>query len=108
MSYIREPRFFHEAIAYSRWKNVMDLELAALETGHTWDVVDFPIGVKLIGCHWVYEVNLLPNGKVDRFKARLVAKGYTQQVGIDFHDTLSPTVDIVTIRCLLSLAIINR
>lgn len=39
---------------------------------------------------------------MDRFKARLVAKGYTQQYGIDFHDT--PVAKIVTVRCLLTVA----
>lgn len=45
---------------------------------------------------------------MNKFKARLVVKGYTQQPGIDFHDTFSPTAKIVTIRCLLSLAALNH
>lgn len=44
---------------------------------------------------------------MERFKARLVANGCTQH-GIDFHDPFSPTTKIVTIRCLLTLAVINR
>lgn len=85
----------------------MDLELAALESNHMWDVVDLPAHVKHIGCRWVYKLKFLPNGTIDRFKARLVAKGYTQQPGIDFHDTFSPTAKMVIIRCLFSLASIN-
>lgn len=38
-------------------------------------------------------------------KARLVAKGYSQREGIDFHDLFSPIVKLVTIRCVITLAL---
>ncbi|XP_073025307.1 uncharacterized protein [Primulina eburnea] len=104
ISSVHEPHSYHEAVKDSRWKSAMDLELAALESNHTWDVVDLPLNVKPIGCRWVYKVKHNSDGSVDKLKARLVAKGYTQQPGVDFHDTFSPTAKIVTIRCLLSLS----
>lgn len=107
ISLLTEPHFYHEAIVDPRWKHAMDLELAALDSNQTWDVVDLPCNAKPIGCRWVYKLKFLPDGKVDKFKARLVAKGYTQHAGVDFHDTFSPTAKIVTIRCLLSLAAIR-
>lgn len=108
ISSIREPRFYHEALTDPRWKQAIDLELEALESNHTWDIVDLPPNVRSIGCRWVYKIKYLRNGGVDRFKARLVAKGYTQQLGVDFHDTFSPNPKIVTIRCLLTLAATYR
>lgn len=90
-----------------RWQRAMELELAALDSIHMWDVVDLPSHAKPIGCRWVYKLKFLPDGKVDKFKARLVAEGYIQQAGVDFHDTFSPTAKIVTIRSLLSLAAIR-
>ncbi|XP_075512761.1 uncharacterized protein LOC142548343 [Primulina tabacum] len=86
----REPSSYHEAILDPRWKAAMDLELAAIESNHTWDLVPLPVGKKPIGCRWVYKIKRHPDGTVDRFKARLVAKGYTQQEGIDYHDTFFP------------------
>lgn len=88
--------------------DAMDNELAALERNHTWDVVDLPPKVEPIRCKWVYKVKRHSDGNVERFEARLVAKGYTQQSGIDFHDTFSHTAKIVTIRCVLSVAVIHN
>ncbi|KAA0037194.1 Retrovirus-related Pol polyprotein from transposon TNT 1-94 [Cucumis melo var. makuwa] len=48
------------------------------------------------------------DGTVDRYKARLVAKGYNQQKGIDFSDTFSPVVKIVTVKIFLALVASNN
>lgn len=40
--------------------------------------------------------------------ARFVAKGYIKQEGIDYHDTFASIAKLVTIRSLLSIAIVKQ
>ena len=47
--------------------------MRALMENETWDLVDAPKGVKLIGCRWVYKVKYNTNDSVNQYKARLVA-----------------------------------
>ena len=51
-------------------------EMHTLAENETWELVDTPKGVKLIGCKWVYKVNYNIDSFVNQYKARLVAKGY--------------------------------
>lgn len=71
------PVNVEEAFKDSRWKKAINDEMEALQKNNTWDLVNSPHGVKMVGCKWVFTVKLDAEGKVDRFKARLVAKGYT-------------------------------
>jgi hypothetical protein len=47
------------------------------------------------------------NGQTARYKARLVAPGFTQEKGVDYHETFAPTVRVIPIRTLLALAAYN-
>ncbi|KAK1422630.1 hypothetical protein QVD17_17916 [Tagetes erecta] len=100
-----EPKSSKEALKDINWVNAMNKEMEALNRNKTWDLVDLPPGRKPIGCKWVFKIKHDPSGAISRYKARLVAKGYSQREGIDFDETFSPVVKMVTIRTVFSLAV---
>lgn len=55
-STIVEPTFFEKALKDSRWVDVMQDEITALESNDTWDVVSLPDDKVPIGCKWIYKV----------------------------------------------------
>ncbi|GJR64527.1 putative RNA-directed DNA polymerase [Tanacetum coccineum] len=103
-----EPRTYKEAIIDDNWVNAMNKEIEVLNKNHTWDITELPSGRKPIGCKWIYKIKYKANGEIERYKARLVAKGFNQRKGIDYDETFSHVVKMVTVRCLISLAVQNK
>ena len=83
----------------------MQQEIKALEENNIWIVVGLPEGMHAVGSKWIYNVKYKASGEIERFKARLVAKGYSQQVGLIYHDIFSPVSTMVTVRCVIPLAV---
>ncbi|KAJ0518828.1 putative RNA-directed DNA polymerase [Helianthus annuus] len=97
---LTEPRNYVEACVDPNWVNAMNDEIEALNRNNTWSLVDLPADRKAIGCKWVFKIKYKSTGEIDRYKARLVAKGFSQREGIDFDETFSPVVKMVTVRFL--------
>ncbi|PKI60126.1 hypothetical protein CRG98_019470, partial [Punica granatum] len=100
-----EPTSYREAVKDQRWRIAMAEEIRALELNKTWTIEQLPPSKRPIGCKWVYKVKRRADGSIERYKARLVVKGFTQVEGVDYCETFAPVAKLVTVRCLLTVAV---
>ncbi|GKE96769.1 ribonuclease H-like domain-containing protein, partial [Tanacetum coccineum] len=101
----REPKSYFEAVKYPHWTDAMNQEMNALLRNSTWEMVELPESRKAIGSKWIYKIKFRSSGEMDRYKARLVAQGFGLKEGIDYEETFSPVVKMVTVRCLLNIVV---
>lgn len=94
-------------MASVQWKGAVNEELYAMELNNTWIIVSLPPVHNVIGCKWVFTIKFNADGTVERYKEQLVAKGYTQQEGVDYNETFSIVIKLMSVKLLLSLAAIK-
>ena len=82
----------------------MKEEFNSLQKKNTWELVDLPLGRKLVQCKWVYKTKFSADGSHLKNKARLVSKGYSQVHGIDYNETFAPVAKMDSIRLDLAIA----
>ncbi|GKA11892.1 ribonuclease H-like domain-containing protein [Tanacetum coccineum] len=103
-----EPTCLAEALSDSNWVEAMNNDIEALNRNNTWAICDLPVGRKSIGSKWIWKIKYKASGDIERYKARLVAKGFSQKEGFDYDKTFSPVVKMVTVRCLISIVVVNK
>nr|GEY22800.1 putative reverse transcriptase, RNA-dependent DNA polymerase, Gag-polypeptide of LTR copia-type [Tanacetum cinerariifolium] len=70
--------------------------MKALYDNDTWEITELPSDRKAIRSKWVLKIKYKSSGEIERYKARLFAIGFNQKEGIDFDETFSLIVKIVT------------
>ncbi|XP_059284954.1 uncharacterized mitochondrial protein AtMg00820-like [Lycium ferocissimum] len=100
---VTEPATYVEANKDPRWIEAMQAEVDALQQNNTWQIVDLPKGKVPIGCKWIFKIKYKDSGEIQRFKASLTTKGYSQQERIDYQETFSPVIKMVTVRTVLAI-----
>ncbi|CAI7892126.1 unnamed protein product [Closterium sp. NIES-53] len=81
----------------------MDAEMASWKSTGTYVDEVPPPGANIVSGMWIFRVKR-PPGSPPAFKARYVARGFSQQQGVDFFQTFSPTSKMTTLRVLLHVA----
>ena len=107
---VQEPVSYKQALRSPQsgeWEAAIKSEYDSLVSRKTWTLVPCPAGRKLVDSKWVFKLKRDANGQIARYKARLVARGFTQEKGVDYHETFAPTVRVISIRTLLALAAYN-
>ena len=88
----------------SKWTNACQTELNTLLGYYTWDLVNKPLNINIVGNRWVFCVKSDNLGNVNKYKAHTVAQGFSQKPRVDFNETYSPTVQLTSICFILALA----
>ena len=78
-------------------------EMKLMKDNGVWDLVEFPEGVKPIGCKWIFKAKRDSKGNIVRYKAHLVAKCFTQKKDIDYKVTFSPISSNDSFRIIMTL-----
>ncbi|GKD06083.1 ribonuclease H-like domain-containing protein, partial [Tanacetum coccineum] len=102
-----EPKTYIEASKFSHLIDAMNSEMDALLRNDTWEIVDLSKDRKAIGSKWIVKIKYKSSGEIDRYKTRLVAQRFGQKEGIDYDETFSPVIKMVTVRCLLNVTVSN-
>ncbi|KAF9799838.1 hypothetical protein IEO21_10490 [Rhodonia placenta] len=89
------------------WKIAMQEELAKIEAMGTYELVEPPKDVNIVGSVWVLKKKRDEHNNVAKFKARLCAQGFSQVYGIDYVETAAPTASLSSLRLVLALAAAN-
>ncbi|CAI7761556.1 unnamed protein product [Closterium sp. NIES-53] len=103
---IPTARSYAEAITgpySSQWQAAMDAEMASWKSTGTYVDEVPPPGANIVDGMWIFRVKR-PPGSPPAFKARYVARGFSQQQGVDYFQTFSPTPKMTTLWVLLHVA----
>ena len=92
-----------KALDSAKWVEACAAEVASLVENKVFEVVDRPTH-PVITSKWVFKRKRGLSGEVEKHKARLVARGFTQEEGIDYSETYSPTVRFESITLMLAAA----
>ena len=90
---------------WPQWKLALDAEYSSLRKHNVFGEISIDLEKQPIGHKLIFTRKLDSQGRVLRYKIRLVAQGFTQRPNIDYDQTYSHDMDIVSFRYLLALAV---
>ena len=72
------------------WAKARQIERAKLQKYGVYSVISkVPEGIHPVDTKWVYDVKKDSTGNITRYRARKVGRGFTQEYGLNYHETFS-------------------
>ena len=99
-----EHSSYEEVEEQQVWKYEMIEEYQSIFKSDVQDVVPRLEGKSIVTCRWIYKINHVAYGSVDKYKSRFVDGGFSQKEGIYYEETFSLVARYTTIRAMISLA----
>nr|GEV96899.1 (E)-beta-ocimene synthase, chloroplastic-like [Tanacetum cinerariifolium] len=96
-----DTEIHEEPPSQDRGNELMNEDTMVHENQTTWTIEELPSNKKDLGCKYVYKVKYKSDGTIERFKVRLVILGNHQVEGIDYNETFTPVIKMVTVRVFL-------
>lgn len=78
-------------------------EYTSIMKNDVWDIVPRPKGKSIVTSRWVYKINHVANGNIEKFKAKFMARGFSQKEGVDYEETFAPVTKYTSIIVVMSL-----
>lgn len=72
------PNTVNQALRDPRWRAAMCDEMDAQIHNKTFDIVPHNANQNILATKWIYTLNYLHDGVLDRYKTRLVARGFNE------------------------------
>jgi hypothetical protein len=96
---IAVPKNAGEALKIPSWKHAVEEELNSLRDHEVFKITPLPSKARILKTRLLFTVK--DDG---RQKVRLVGKGFTQQQGLDYHESFAPTAGSMTLKAFLAMA----
>ena len=97
-----DPSTFEDASQHHVWRDDMMEEYNSIMKNDVWDIVPRPEGKSVVTSRWIYKVNHVVYGSVEKYKARFVAQGFSLVEGVGYDETFAPVSCYTSIRSLIS------
>ena len=72
-----EPSSFEEAMQQLIWVYSMVEEYDSIVRNSVWDMAPTPENKSVVSSHWIYKVNKVVDGSVEKLKARFFSHGFS-------------------------------
>ena len=94
---------------WSNWKQAIQVQLDSLAKRNVFrPVTPTSPHVKAVSYKWVFVRKRNEKNEIMYYKARLVMQGFSQSPKIDYDETYSPVIDMITFRYLISLVVSKK